>query len=351
MTKPFYLGCNGRGAQHQPGNPPSIDDQFRMVKESGVFDYFDRMPQPGEEEEYVKASEKHGVPMLTGLWTYTLGRDEGLLKHNLELTKKTGGLCHNIMIFDTHADGHKITDQEVVDAYLWAYDYAEGLGIEITFEVHIYMWSEDLRRVNSVARMVREKGVPFNFLLDHSHVLLKLENPEEQQRCGIRQSVESGELILDPFETGNIVDGWISQNMTLWHAVRPVAPNGPKNLFAKDTNGNFGRACQYPFMRPRPGEFHSEWFAYKIEPCKEVTRKLLRFHHANPDSRLKFITTEIIDLIDYGEGAKYSLFEQSVAIAEWIRNAWNEIAGNNVDQKHTGGSGRSGQPREGELYV
>lgn len=296
-----------------------------MVKNSGVFDYFDRMPQPGEEQAYVRAAEKHGLPMMTGLWTYTLGKDEELLKSNLDLTQATHGLCHNIMIFENHADGHKLSDQEVVDAYLWTYDYAKSRGIEITFEVHIYMWSEDVRRVNRVADMVEAKGIPFNFLLDHSHVLLKLENPEEQERCGIREAVTSGELVLDPFEPGNILDDWISRNMTLWHAVRPVAPNGPKNLMARDADGKPGRACQYPFMRPRAGEFHSDWFAYKVEPCKEVTRKLLQHHHDTPESRLRFVTTEIIDLIDYGEGAKYSLFEQSVAIAEWIRNTWQDI--------------------------
>ena len=327
----FLLGCNGRGAQHQPGNPPSIDEQFRMVKESGVFDFFDRMPQPGQEEEYVKASEKHGLPILTGLWTYTMGKDEDLLAHNLQLTKDTGGDCHNIMVFDKHADGHSVSNEEVVETYFFAYEQAQRIGIDITFEVHIYMWSEDVRRVNEVADLVEVRGLPFNFLLDHSHVLLKLENPEEQERCGIREAVETGELILDPFEPGNIVDDWIARNMTLWHAVRPVAPNGPKNLWARNEDGSHGRACQYPFMRPRAGEFHSDWFAYKVEPCKEVVRKLLRHHRDNDDSRLRYVTTEIIDLVDYGENAKYSLFEQSVAIASWIRETWDaldaEVAG------------------------
>ena len=325
MSKPFFLGCNGRGVQHQPGNPPSIDEQFKMVKSSGVFDYFDRMPQPGEEKEYVRAAERYDLPMLTGLWTYTLGKDEELLNNNMQLTKDTGGLCHNIMVFDKHADGHSITDQEVLECYLSAYKQAQRIGIEITFEVHIYMWSEDVRRVNTVADMVLKEGLPFNFLLDHSHVLLKLENPEEQDRCGIRDAVNSGSLILDPFEPGNIVDEWISRNMTLWHAFRPVAPNGPKNLDARDVEGNFGRACQYPFMRPKPGEYHSEWFAYKVEPCKEVTRNLLRYHRDNSESKLKYVTTEIIDLIDYGEGAKYSLFEQSVAIGQWILETWDGL--------------------------
>lgn len=107
--------------------------------------------------------------------------------------------------------------------------------------------------------------------------------------------------------------------MTLWHAVRPVAPNGPRNLWARHPDGQLGRACQYPFLRPRPGEWHSDWFAYKLEPSKEVVRKVLQAHLQNENSRLRYITTEIIDLPDYGDGARYSLFEHSVALAQWIR--------------------------------
>ncbi|RAS09219.1 xylose isomerase [Cupriavidus alkaliphilus] len=315
----LLIGCNGRGAQHAPGNAPSIDEQFRMVKTAGVFDFFDRLPQPGQEAEYLRASEKHDLPILTGLWTYTAGKDEALLVQNLRLARHAGSRCHNIMLFDAHADGHSLSDDEVVAFYCLAYEEAARLEIEITFEVHIYMWSEDFRRVLAVARKVRERGMPFNFLLDHSHVLLKLESPAEQDRCGIRQDVEAGRLVLDPFEPGNIVDAWIAENMTLWHSVRPVAPNGPLNKWASHPDGQPGRACQYPFLKPRPGEWHSEWFAYKLEPSKEVVRKVLAAHFGKADSRLRYVTTEIIDLPDYGDGARYSLFEHSVALAQWLR--------------------------------
>lgn len=321
----FLLGCNGRSAQHRPGTPISVDEQFRMVKESGVYDFFDRMPQPGQEAEYVKAAEKYCLPMKTGLWSYAKGKDEALLAHNIRLSKDTGAECHNIMLFNHHADGHVLSDQEVVDFYLYAYELSQKNGVDITFEVHIYMWSEDFRRVAAVADSVRSRGIPFNFLLDHSHVLLKLENPEEQDICGIRGDVEAGSLILDPFEDGNIIDEWIAMNMTLWHSVRPVSPNGPKNVRARHPDGRIGRACQYPFVRPRPGEFHAPWHAYRVEPCKEVVRKVLRYHRDHADSRLRYVTTELIDLPDYGENAGYSLFEQSVALAAWIRSTWERI--------------------------
>lgn len=325
----LLIGCNGRSAQHAPGHPPSIDEQFRMVKESGVFDFFDRMPQPGEEDAYIRASQKHDLPILTGLWSYTAGKDEALLAHNLTLTRDSGGRCHNIMLFDKHADGHRLSNAEVADFYELAYRKSQALGIDITFEVHIYMWSEDFRRVEQVADMVEGRGMPFHFLLDHSHVLLKLENPTEQEACGIRADVASGSLRLDPFEKGNIIDRWIDRNFTLWHSVRPVAPNGPVNVWGLQPNGRPGRACQYPFLRPEPGQWHSEWFAYKLEPSKEVVRKVLRAHVKNPHSRLRFITTELIDLPDYGAGAGYSLLEHSVALARWIRSTWAEILSQN----------------------
>ncbi len=325
MAREFALGCAGRGATHIAGQPITVDERFRLVKESGVFDYFDRMPQPGEEKAYIRAAEKYYLPMKTGLWTYMRGKDEDRLLPNLTVSKDAGGECHNIMLLTHHADGHPITDDEVVEFYLHAYELADRIGIDITFEVHINMWSEDFRRVTRVGNLVRKRGVPYNIQLDHSHVVLKIESTEEQDKSGIRADVEAGRLVLDPFEPRSIFDEWLDQNIMLWMSFRPVAPNGPKNTWAKHPNGEFGRAVQYPFVRPRPGEFHSSWYAYKLEPSKEITRKVLRYHRDNPTSRLRYVTTEVIDLVDYGDGAKYSLLEQNAAIACWIRKTWDEI--------------------------
>ena len=61
-----------------------------------------------------------------------------------------------------------------------------------------------------------------------------------------------------------------------------------------------------------------------LEPSKEAIRKALRYHITHPNSPLQFITTEMINLPDYGLGAKYNLFEQNVAAARFIRRAWEE---------------------------
>src|SRR3990172_7161849 len=325
MTKDFLLGCHGRGAQHIPGQPMTIDEKFRLVKESGVFDFFDRLPQPGEEKAYLKAAEKYDLPMKTGLWTYHKGKDEERLLTNLRLAKDAGGEIHNIMLYTHHADGHPISDAEVVEFYLYAYEQAHKVGIEITFEIHIEMWSEDFRRVIPVARLVRKHGVPFNAQLDHSHVILKLESAEEQDLSGIREDVEAGRVVLDPFAPRSIFDDWFEENILLWASMRPVAPNGPKNLWAKHPDGRLGPACQYPFVKPKPGEWHSPWYAYKLEPSKEALRKALSYHLTHGESPLRYVSTEMINMLDYGMNARYNHFEHNLACGRWIKATWQQM--------------------------
>ena len=323
MSKEFSLGCNGRGVMHT--KPVSVDAQFRMVKESEVFDHFDRIPQPGEEQEYLRAVEKYDLPMTTGLWTYVIGRDEKMVTKNLRFASEARIKCHNLMIGKYHANGHVVTDDEIVEFYLKAYEIGEKLDVLICVEVHIYMFSEDFRRIMPVTEKIRSRGVPFNFVLDHSHVLLKIENEEEQDASGIREDVENGKLLIDPYEKGNVIDEWMLQNMIVWLQVRPVSPNGPKNRHQLNSNGCWGRACQYPFIRPAPGEWNEFWHAYRVEPCKFVVRNVLRHHFNSPASPLKWMTTDMIDMPDYGGGVQYSLFDQNVAIAEWIRAEWARI--------------------------
>jgi len=330
MSMPFSLGCNGRGVVHIEGTPISVDEQFKLLKSAGVYDHFDRMPQPGEEMEYVRAANKYGIPIRTGLWWYISGRDEDLLEKNLRISKEAGTEFHDVMLHLRNAQGQILSDDEIVAFYRLAHELGERIGIEVGFENHIYMWSEDPRRVTPIAKRLEAEGLPFKFVLDHSHVLIKIDNAEEQDIIGIRGDVESGALILDPYESGNVIDEWISMNCVHWLQYRPVSPNGPKNVWAvKDANdyvgGSYGRPCQYPFVKPKTGEWHSHWHAYRVEPSKEVVRRMLRHHHLNPSSPLRYITTDMIDMADYGENAKYSLFEQNVAIAEWIRSTWDEI--------------------------
>lgn len=340
-TPPFLLGCNGRGAQaSSPAQPvslqeASIDEQFRMVRESGVFDYFDRLPLRPQLDEYLAAMEKYRLPVHTASWFYRLGRDDALLADNLLLCKEVGAACHNIMTFTQHADGHVLSDDEIVRHYLDTWDAGMKLGVEPSFELHVNMWTEDFRRVTPIARRIEAEGIPFNFTMDYSHVVFKMGNPVELDISGVREEVESGRMVLDPFDRASLCDEWLDLGIVRWTQLRTVGPNQPVNLWwpndpkapPADTlsYGPFARGIQYPMTRPAPGEWHSPWHAWMLEPSKEAIRKVLRRHAASPSSRLKYVTTEMINLPDYGLGAKYDLFEQNVACARFIRAAWADI--------------------------
>ena len=204
-------------------------------------------------------------------------------------------------------DGHVVTDQEIVDCYLNTYDEAMGLGVKPAFELHVNMWSEDFRRVTPVALAVQDRGIPFNYTLDYSHVNFKIENPEEQDISGIREDVEGG-----PPDPRSVRSRQFVQRMararhralaagalgrterTKEHLVG--AGTGESRLpvcrpsAGRRRAGHRPRHHVSPLPNPAPGEWHSPWYAYKLEPTKEVVRKVLRYHKADPQKRLDYIT-------------------------------------------------------------
>lgn len=326
MPKELLFGIQTNGIKHTHYDPmPDIDTRFRMVKEAGVFDYVDKTPAPHEVQEFLAARDKYGIPVRAGGWFYVLGRDEELMESNLKLGKELGSLVHNTQIMTHHADGHVVTDDEVIDMYLRSQEWGDKYGVTPCFEVHVNMWSEDFRRVERVARAVEARGVKYNMTLDHSHVIFKIDNPLEQEIFDLRPDVEAGRLVLDPYKPGNVCDTWIRSNWVRHTHARAAVPNNPKNYLAMHPDGTYGRGIQYPFKEPKPGEYHAIWQEERLEPWKEVIRNLMRFHASNPDSCLGQISTEFIPNTDYGEGGRYSLFEQAVACVEWMRASWDKI--------------------------
>ena len=327
MSKELKLGITGSSVIHaSTGKQGPVEEQFRMVKESDVYDYFDKTPPVEEADEYRRCSEKFDLPIRAGGWFYALGRDEQFLEDNLKLGASLGSLVHNTQIGTYHADGHMVSDDEVAESYLRAYEVGESVGCMPTYELHVNMWSEDFRRICIVADKVEARGIPFRMTLDHSHVIFKIDNPEEQEVQNIRPAVESGELILDPYQDGNISDIWIQRGF-VWHGhARAAVPAGPKNIWHTNEDGSHGRGIQYPFIEPEPGQWHSAWDAAKLEPWKEVIRHLLAYHATHDDSPLLQISTEFIPFSDYGAGSTYSIFDHSVACAQWIRDEWDSLA-------------------------
>ncbi len=324
--KDLPIGITESGVIHTSDDEPfDLDTKFRMVKESGVYDYIDKTPPADQEAEYIRCSEKYDLPIRTGGWYYQLGENEDLLLDNLRLGARLGSRMHNTQITMYHKDGHLITNEEVAETYLRAYDVGEEVGCVSTFEVHVNMWSEDFRRVAEVAGLVEKRGIPYRMTMDHSHVIFKIDNPKEQEVLDIRPSVESGELKLSPYEDGNVIDDWINGGW-VWHChARAAVPNNPKNIWAKNPDGTVGRGIQYPFIQPKPGEYHSDWDEKNLEPWKEAIRHLMRYHLDNEKSPLGQISTEFIPGVDYGMGNKYSIFEHSMACAKWMRQTWQDL--------------------------
>lgn len=326
MAHELLFGIQTNGIKHTHNDAmPDIDTRFRMVKEAGIFDYVDKTPAPDEIDAFLAARDKYDLPVRAGGWFYTLGRDETLLKSNLEVGARLGSIVHNVQVLMHHADGHLVSNAEVIDFYRYAHALGEETGVQPCFEVHVNMWSEDFRRVEVVGEAVEAQGLPFVMTLDHSHVIFKMDNPAEQEVFDIRPAVESGELVLDPFVEGNVCRRWIDRGWIGHCHARAAVPNNPKNTLAHDEEGNPGRGIQYPFKPPKPGEYHTQWREEALEPWKEVVRQLLEFHAADDTGTLGQISTEFIPNLDYGEGCKYSLFEQAVAAVEWMRSEWNRL--------------------------
>ena len=169
MKQELLIGITESGVMHTDADPPiNLDTKFQMVKESGVYDYFDKTPPLELEDDYRRCSEKYELPILAGGWFYVLGRDEDLLMENLRLGARLGSLVHNTQIMMDHQDGSLVSDEQVVEIYLRAYETGEACGCRPTFEVHVNMWSEDFRRIEKVADLVEKKGIPFRMTLDLS---------------------------------------------------------------------------------------------------------------------------------------------------------------------------------------
>jgi len=321
MAKELLIGIQETGVMHAKWNEFDLDTRFRMVKESGVFDYYDKTPTPHDAPQFKRAVQKYALPLSAGGWFYMLGRDEPLLQWHLQVAGEYGTRVQNVQIFTNRNDGRPVTDTEVAETFLWAAEIGDKNGVVPCFEVHVNMWSEHFGRVERVADLVKKRGVHFNLTLDHSHVIFKMNNPPEQEVQNLRDDVLSGAVELDPFKPGNVCQRWISANYVRHAHARAAVPNGPMNVWAV-VDGKPGRGIQYPFIAPKPGEWHAEWDAEKLEPWKEVLRQLLKHHASDPVSKLATISTEFIPWPDYGAGAKYSLFEHSVACATWIREEW-----------------------------
>ena len=118
MTQDLLIGISGGGVVDTDRDSPDVDSIFRRVKEAAVFDYIERSPPPLQVDEFRRAVDKHGIPLLSGSFFYTLGRDEPLMEWHLRIAAGFGGRALNMQIMVRDAEGNRVTDRRLAETYL-----------------------------------------------------------------------------------------------------------------------------------------------------------------------------------------------------------------------------------------
>ncbi len=323
MTADFLLGCTYNFLQAEDAATPL--DRFQMVRDTGVFDYMNWLPPSDLISESVVAAEKTGIPMLTGNYIHQLGRNDELLLERMRDCERAGVKMLNVMLGTYAADGHELSDDEVIETYLRTAEVGDPIGVKLSFELHVDCWSEKYKRITPIVKAAQARSIPFHFTVDYSHVIFKIDNPEQQEISDVREDVEQGKVVLDPYEPGNLLEEWMALDIVHFAQFRPVIPNNPRNSWGVNPDGSPPRGIMYPFLKPGPGEWHSPWSAHRLDICKEAFRRILRYHLTQETSPLDYVITEMIATSDYGMNAKFSLLEHNAACGQWIRDTWSQL--------------------------
>ncbi|RQR50261.1 xylose isomerase [Burkholderia sp. Bp9140] len=333
MAEAILIGVNLDGVLEHDGLPlPTPAERFRMIAGAGVFDYVEKNPARGEDlEPYFALVDRHALPIrvIGGIWC--AGRDEAHVDEIIDAGARFGSTVLNCQVYAHHADGHPLSDREVADFYLRAYERGEPVGCLPSLEVHVDMWSEDFTRIARVAQLVEQAGAPFRITLDHSHLLFKIDNRAELDASGLHEPADSARRLLAPASRSAVYADWIARGWVRHAHARSVIPNNPENRWMRRANGRPGRGIQYPFVEPAPGAYHGEWRAAPLDTWKTALRHLLQWQvHARP-APLEQISCEFIPFPDYGGGARYSIFDNNAACAQWLRDTWRTLAAATAD--------------------
>lgn len=319
------IGINIDGVLDHDGLPwPSPAERFARVAASGAFNYIEKNFNPDEDVgPYPELAAQHGLPLRVMGGIYLAGQDEARIADEIMLAGRLGARVFNMQLFARHADGHALSDQEVASQFLFALDHGTAHGCLPSFEVHIDMWSEDFRRIERVAAILARQHVTLRITLDHSHLLFKIDSPQELAASGIADDVAAGRLTLRPdAESEPVYAMWLREGWVAHAHARSVQVAGQPNPWMARGDGRPGRGVQYPLAQPPEGGYHQHWEEAALRPWKLAVQHMLAFKARNPACPLAQVSCEFIPFADYGGGARYSIFDQNLACAQWLREAW-----------------------------
>ena len=250
---------------------------------------------------------------------FCLGPD--LLHEFTRLNTQAGALnckVFNCQIFSRDISGADVTLEQLGQFYLQALEVGDKNNCPPSLEVHIDMWTERFGRVQELGEWLEQRGAKLHLTLDHSHLLFKLGNPEELTNSGLGAEPDLGWSLLHPDSPDNFYARWLDRGWIAHAHARSVQCHGVPNPLM--TRGDKpGRGVQYPFIQPPATTYHQAWAESELTPWKQAVNNLWQWKTAHPNSSFNQISCEFIPFPDYGGGVRYSIFEQNVACAKWLR--------------------------------
>ena len=307
---------------------PKAATRFAWIRHSGAFDYVEKNIDPTEDfTPYFALVEQYGLPIGVFGGIFCAGVDEPRMRWGLATGGRLGARLFNMQLYARHADGHALSDDEVIRFYAEAMEHGTRAGCLPSLEVHVDMWSEDFRRVGRIGERLAQMGIPLRLTLDHSHLIYKIGHAAELALSGLDDAPDGARDLLAPDGEATLYRQWLEAGWVVHAHTRSVAPGVSHNAAMNRKRGQPGRAIQYPFVQPPPGTFHADWQAERLQPWKDAVRDLLRWMQAHPERAPQQVSCEFIPFPDYGGGGRYSIWENNVACAHWLREEWAALAG------------------------
>ena len=321
---PLQVGINLDGVLVHDGlMTPLAQTRMAWVRHSGAFDYIEKNIDPTENfTPYFRWVEQYGVPIGVLGGIFCAGQDEPRMRWGLRTGGQLGARVFNMQLYARHSDGHAVRDREVADFFLQALEHGTQSGCLPTLEVHVDMWSERFERIEAVANLLAQSHVDLRITLDHSHLVFKIDNPHELALSGVEPGVDGGRSRLAPHSPQAFYTQWLQAGWVAHAHTRSVATGIPCNPRGKRSRALQGRAIQYPLIAPGAGRFHSDWREERLQDWKTAVRDMLVHRHRHPGAGPTRISCEFIPFADYGGGARYSIWDNNLACAAWLRAEW-----------------------------
>lgn len=322
------VGINLDGVLVHDGlTTPQAATRFAWVRHSGAFDYIEKNIDPGEDfAPYFQLVERYGIPIRVFGGIFCAGQDEARMRWGLATGGKLGARVFNMQLYARHANGRPITDQQVADFFLDAMSHGEPVGCLPSLEVHVDMWSEQFHRVERVAELLARRHVLLRLTLDHSHLIFKIGHPEELALSDLADEPEGARALLAPGHERTLYNQWLREGWVAHAHARSVAPGVPHNAAMNRRQSLPGRAIQYPLVQPLAGCFHTAWEVERLQPWKQAVRELLTWMQSHPKAAPQQVSCEFIPFADYGGGGRYSIWDNNLACAAWLRQEWAALS-------------------------